>query len=306
MKKISLILVLLLAAVTTFAQCWNLPDANTVNVSGSVKNQNYNGNTHFIGSATIENGTNINNWNAIIYDGSFVVNPPQNMNNRSNIYVNGSAVIDQVHFTGGDTLFINGSVVINKIVSNNSNQGSRNVIMLSQGSSLSYSDQVYSSETTIKTQGNTSNEVDVLICSSALPVHFADEKRIGMAITFTVGDQSNIAHYTLQGSNDAGASWDDLYDFDVDNSKITYALSIKEYSTTAAAAICLLSMFLIAGRPTRRNKILGIIMLAGILVAIGCSKKEVPTKKDTYYQFFRVRATLQDGTFEYSKIVSNA
>jgi len=290
-KLIILVLGFVLIINGLQAQCWSFPDLPTYNVSGIVTNTNYQTGVKLVGDAFLSSSVNFNGQPNIL-DGSFTVDLPINLNNKANLYVNGSAEFKHLHFTGGDTLFVSGaeSVIINKLVSNNSEEHSRNVIMLASGSSIVYNNQSYTIGQTIKTQGNSTNEVDVIGCGSALPIKFGKIAIVGSKLSWSMGDQSGIDHFDIQGSN----STEFHYVKSIPPShKQKYSISIISFLTFG-----ILFLPLVGGK---RNKLGGIICGVLILGFIACSKADI-NPSNAHYKLWRVAAITNVGDTIYSPV----
>lgn len=300
MKKIFLVLLGLISVSLLHSQCWVQPDCtNEVSVTGILSNQNYNGSTCFDGSGIIKNSVNVNNWDFISYSGSLDVKGPINMNNKTNVYVNGAIIFDQVHFTGGDTLFINGSVVISKVVSNNSNNGSRNVIMLSETSSLVIKGTTYAAGDIIVTPGNSSNEIDVQVCSSkTLPVHISNLIVKQHSLSWDAGVIDGVQNFTVQGSQDA-QNWVDLGSISPSEGTNHYPLGSSKTASLGLIILLLLGIAI----PSRKLKVgLACIALMGVGM-ISCSKST--TTPDSSYKYYRIKVLNVNGSIEFSSVVHN-
>lgn len=300
MKKIFLVLLGLISVSLLHSQCWTQPDCtNEVSVTGILSNQNYNGSTCFDGSGIINNSVNVNNWDFLSYSGSLDVKGPVNMNNRTNVYVNGAIIFDQVHFTGGDTLFINGSVVISKVVSNNSNNGSRNVIMLSETSSLVIKGTTYAAGDIIVTPGNSSNEIDVQVCSSkTLPVHISNLTVKQHSLSWDAGVIDGVQNFTVQGSQDA-QNWVDLGSISPSEGTNHYPLGSSKTASLGLIILLLLGIAI----PSRKLKVgLACIALMGVGM-ISCSKST--TTPDSSYKYYRIKVLNVNGSIEFSSVVHN-
>lgn len=303
MKKLLFALMGLLFLCPAFSQCWQNPDcSNPVSVTGILSNQNYNGSTCFDGSGIINNSVNVNNWQYLSYSGALDVRGPVNMNNKTNVFVNGAIIFDQVHWTGGDTLFINGSVVISKVVSNNSNTNSRNVIMLSETSSLVIDGKPYTIGSTVATSGNTSNEIDVTGCkASTLPVTLSSITISKGILSWETGVQSDIDGYVIQGSQDA-QQWTDLDTVEVNASgSYSYSLHNSKLASFGLVFIVLLLGMLVPSKKLR----IGAVAVAFIGFSLISCSKDNASVKDSTYQYYRIKILNTNGNATYSKVIRN-
>jgi hypothetical protein len=301
-RSILLTTLALLFTMASIAQCWQQPQCcNEVNFVGTLANKNYNKSTCFTGTGIIKNSVNVNNWDFISYTGSIQVDGPTNMNNKSNVYANGSIIFDQVHFTGGDTLFVNGAVIINKVVSNNSNEGSKNVIFLSETSSLIIAGHPYTSGT-LQLQGNESNSVDIISCSSsALPVTISKLEVMNGVLTWENILPNNIKNYTIQGSDDA-ITWNDVQVVNADQRGYAIALGGANLAYIGGLlAIILLGLLV----PKKRLKTAILSLLFIGFAAISCTKNSpAKNQQNTKYKLYRLLITYQDGSTDYSQVVN--
>lgn len=302
----ALTVVILLCTVTAKAQCWTQPDCvQEVQVLGNLANENYTGSICFTGTGEIKNSVNVNKWDFLSYNGSLIVDGPLNMNKGTNTYANGSIQFDQVHFTDGDTLFITGAVIINKVVSNNSNPDSRNVIYLSENSTLIVDNHSYIGGDVITTPGNSKNEIDVKVChSTALPVKLESFTIHNNIVSWKIGESANIESYTIQGSNDS-KTWKDIKTLNKDT--FSYNLNNNTLASSSGAWIFLIFIVsVIAICRTKKRKLL--LLSTFILLAyISCSKNDkiqIP-KTTNNYSYYRLSINFTNGTAFYSPIAAN-
>jgi len=305
-KFSALLVVILLSTFVVNAQCWVQPDCKQeVQVIGNLQNSNYNGSVCFEGAGTIKNSVNVNNWDYLSYSGSLIVDGPLNMNNKHNVYANGSVLFDQVHFSGGDTLFISGAVIINKVVSNNSNPDGRNLIYLSEGSTVIINGHPYIGGQTVITPGNDKNEIDVKVCSSStLPVKLESFTVQNQVASWKVGESSDVESYTIQGSNDS-KNWTDIKTVDKDT--YSYNLhNVKAASASGAWVFLGIVILAIVICRTRRKKALLLVGLV-LLSYFSCTKSDKVQTPDTLnsYSYYRLSVNFTDGTAFYSPIVYN-
>lgn len=305
MKRVLLITSLLLTIVLNLnAQCWTQPGCtNEVQVSGNISNQNYNGNTCFDGAGYIMPNVNFNNWNFLSFSGSLVVNQTVNMNNRSNIYANGSIEFKHLNFFGGDTLFANGAIILDKVNSNNSTKEHPNVIIISETSSLLVSGQQYVANTVIKQNNGTGNEIYVKSCSQiTLPVKLSEFYMSGSTVWWKMETQDNVGSYMLKGTYD-GKIWQDIAMIFPNQSGI-YNYDMSDTSTTKKAGLGILVLAIIIGISVskRKFKVAGISLMLMVATISSCNKKDMikPTEPFNGYQ---IAINMQDGSTINSQVI---
>jgi len=265
MKKVLLVLLtgLILQIGVAKSQCWVTPPCEHMEtVTGIIRNTNYQQSTCFEGSATFVNSANFNGWEYLSFNGADTVESPINMQGNSRIYVNGSIVMDYLHFKGGDTLFLFGSATIKKVVSNNSNPDKRNVIALDKSSSLIVEGHIYHIGDVIKTPGNTKNEIDVIGCDggSALPVKIESFYLNGNTLHWKLDNTTNLKEIRVLGDINGK--------LDVDNPVATLAPDTTSYQLIfgGSLAFCLL----LTGFK-RKGRILALIVGTALIFG-ACSK----------------------------------
>lgn len=303
MKKSLLLASMILAFASAFSQCWVLPRIEKqIEVSGDLKNSNYEGDCQFNGSATFENSVNFNKWNTLVFNGSFNVNQTLNMKGNNKIYINGSSVFNNVNFSGGDTLFVKGSIVINKAISNNSNKGKENVIMISEESSLIVDGKQYNNGDVIKGNGNESKNIYVYSCQQiTLPVKISMFYKVDNLIIWQAESDDQVDFYTLQGSNDHGKTWKDIENFHVnDDGYYAYNLSTGKTGKSLVFAAVILGIAIVPGRK-RKALGIGVLLLAASFQS--CSKKDIETPSKNKFELYRVAVYNLDGTFFYTKTI---
>jgi len=191
MKKILSLLLILAISISSYAQCVIQPNCtNTVNMCNTITNEAYNGNVCFVGYGVISNSVNWNNWSVLQFLSSptpiYVEQAVNFQNGPKKVFTSGT-VYFQNNFSmdGSDTLVVGtGSVArLNSIISNNSNIGQKNVIVLNTGAQVFVNNLEYYPGDTIKTViGNNSNNVYIVACG-------------------TVALSTNIIQFELKDSN---------------------------------------------------------------------------------------------------------
>lgn len=185
MKKLTFILSLF--SLNLQAQCIQVPNCtNSVSMCNTLTNMNLQGNWCFEGHGSISNSVNWNNWDWIRFESiNASINVDQNINfggGTKRVYNTGYAVNywGNTSFNGSDTMFVGDgcTVQITHPISNNSNSGNHNVVILGMGARLfiGISMVEYHIGDTIHTNpSNNSNNIYVLGCSG-LPLSIDETK----------------------------------------------------------------------------------------------------------------------------------
>ena len=176
MKKLTFILSLF--SLNLQAQCIQVPNCtNSVSMCNTITNMSLQGNWCFEGHGSISNSVNWNNWDWIRFNSiSASININQNVNfggGAKKVYNTGYAVNywGNTSFNGSDTIFVGDgcTVQVTNPISNNSNSGNYNTIVLGVGSRLFIGPSMveYHVGDTIRTNpSNNSNNIYVVGCSS--------------------------------------------------------------------------------------------------------------------------------------------
>lgn len=173
MKKLTFLFCLF--TVNLQAQCLVMPQCtNIIPISSNVSNINLQGNWCFEGYGSIAQSVNWNNWDWIQFKSTTAsLNIDQNVNfggGAKKIYCQGYAVNfwGNTSFNGNDTLFVSDgcTVQITNPISNNSNSGNYNTIVLGIGSHLFINNTEYYIGDTIHTNSsNNSNNIYIIGCN---------------------------------------------------------------------------------------------------------------------------------------------
>lgn len=172
MKKfLSILVILITINLVTYSQCEYLQCNNTTLISNDVSNTSYNGDNCFISytPVIIANSVNFNNFTQLGFNGKFTVNQTLNLNNQSKLFSIGDNTFNRVHMTGQSKIFVDGLIVINNLVANNSSLGQENTIYTNQP--VIVDGITYNIGDTIRTSNGTGNYVLIKSCvSQPLPL----------------------------------------------------------------------------------------------------------------------------------------
>lgn len=174
MKKYLIAPFFLGAFFTSKAQCPEIDCADadyTVYMEDGLSTS-YNGSVCFIGSGTIPNWVNYNNWTFLNFHSDSLIDVQQNINfGSSNNWVetHGHTKLKAISMDGSDTIDVWGILEIENWVSNNSFEGSRNVIRLNEDAELFVGGVSISAGATLLS-GGTGNNIKVIEGCYSIPL----------------------------------------------------------------------------------------------------------------------------------------
>lgn len=222
MKQFILILLSILS-IKLQAQCVQTPSCinEVVMTCNDLSNQYSNGNTCFSGYGSIPTSYNWNGqWNWFQFNSTIAsigVEQSLNLGNGAKkVFTSGAGGVNffgNFSMDGGDTLVVGTGCTtqVTYPISNNSNPGQKNVIILNPGAILyvGLNMAIYEPGDTIKTvPGNNSNNIYVIACYSVpLQVKIEDFSLNGNALNWTVNNADQIKiEYSVDQK-----SWNPVY-----------------------------------------------------------------------------------------------